>query len=214
METDALPPTKLKVEDNKGNNVDIQHVSNKEAVKYLGCWKAPKGQDQEKQALMSKCATFARVINCSYLTRKETKYFYDGIYKPCVGYSLPLTYFKFQELDKIQRKVHEAMITHCGFNRNTAKEVIYGVQQWGGAAFTHLYDTQGYGQIAQFIKSWCSPHTHQGKMLRIALYWAQYCTGVSFPILETTNIPLHQVEAEWILSLRRYLHDIQGQLQN
>jgi hypothetical protein len=50
-------------------------------------------------------------------------------------------------------------------------------------------------------------------MLRIALHWAQYCAGVSFPILETTNTPLHQVEAEWIISMRKYLNKIQGQLQ-
>jgi hypothetical protein len=158
------------VQDKEGNIIHIQYVSNTEAIKYLGCWKAPQGQTQEKQALLNKCTTFARVINCSNLTRKETKYFYEGIYKPSVGYSLPLTYFKLQELDTIQRKAHEAMVTHIGYNRNTAKAVIYGVQKWGGAAFTHLYDVQGYGQISYFLKSWRSPNTHQGKMLRIAVH--------------------------------------------
>jgi hypothetical protein len=88
------------------------------------------------------------VINCSHLTRKETKIFYEGIYKPSIGYPLSITYFSFKELDKTQKKAHEAMVTHCGFNWNTAKAVLYGVQQGGGAAFTHLYDIQGFGQLS------------------------------------------------------------------
>jgi hypothetical protein len=112
----------------------------------------------------------------------------------------------------MQRTVHEAMVTHCGYNRNTAKAVIYGVPQWGGAAFTHLYDIQGYGQISYFLKSWRSPNTHQGKMIRIALHWAQFCAGVSFPILEYPERPLHQVEAIWLMSLRKYLQAINGSI--
>jgi hypothetical protein len=33
------------------NRISIKHTSNKEATKYLGCWKAPHGQRQQKEAL-------------------------------------------------------------------------------------------------------------------------------------------------------------------
>jgi hypothetical protein len=68
--TEGLPPTKLTVKDKDSNTIDIQYVSNKEAIKYLGCWKAPKGQEQEKQVLTDKCTIFAKAINCSHLKRK------------------------------------------------------------------------------------------------------------------------------------------------
>jgi hypothetical protein len=61
------------------------------------------------------------------------------------------------------------MVAHCGYNRYTAGAIIYRIHKWGGAAFTHLYDLQGYGQISYFLKSWRTPTTHQGKMVQIAL---------------------------------------------
>jgi hypothetical protein len=66
-------------------------------------------------ALAKKCDEYARIINFSTLTRKETKYFYKGIYKPSIGYPLSTAYFNETELGKIQTKVHQAMITHCGY---------------------------------------------------------------------------------------------------
>lgn len=132
MAIDETTPEELKVKNKQGNPVTITHVPNHKAVKYLGCWKAPIGQKDQKKALQQKCANYAKVINCSHLTQNETKYFYEGIYKTSVGYPLPITYLTFQELDKIQSKAHQAMITHCGYNRYTANAVIYGVRKWGG----------------------------------------------------------------------------------
>jgi hypothetical protein len=202
----------LEVKDKQNNRVTIRHVPNNEATKYLGCWKAPNGQKQQRAALAKKCDEYARIINCSILTRRETKYFYEGIYKPSVGYPLPTTYFTEKELEKIQAKSHQAMITHCGYNRYTARSVIYGLKRLGGAAFTHLYDMQGYGQLEMFIKSWRAKQTHQGRILRIALQWAQYCAGTSKAILEDTKMKIPYLESEWIKSLRTYLGAINGSL--
>jgi hypothetical protein len=149
----------------------------------------------------------------STLTRKETKYFYEGIYKPSVGYPLSTTYFKEKELEKIQAKAHQAMITHCGYNWYTARPIIYGLEKLGGASFSHLYMMQGYSQIEMFMKSWRAHHTHQGKILRVALQWAQFCSGMSKPILEDTSTKLPHLESEWIASLRKFLDNIKGKIQ-
>jgi hypothetical protein len=213
MVTTTSPDNQLIVQDKNQNRVIIRHIPNDEATKYLGCWKAPQGQKQQKEALKKKCDDFARIINCSTLTRKETKYFYEGIYKPSVGYSLPTTYFTEKELEKIQSKAHQAMITHSGYNRYTATAVIYGMERLGGASFNHLYDMQGYGQVDMFMKSWRINQSHQGKLLRIALHWAQYCAGIGQAILEDTTTKLPYLESEWITSLRTYLGLIQGSIQ-
>jgi hypothetical protein len=137
------PQDKLIVQDKHNNRVTIQHTPNNEAIKYLGCWKAPRGQRQQKEALANRCDEYARIFNCSTLTWKKTKYFYEGIYKPSVRYPLPTTFFKEKELEKIQSKVHQAMITHCGYSRYTARQVVYGLEKLGGASFSHLYGMQG-----------------------------------------------------------------------
>jgi hypothetical protein len=209
----AVLDSQLKVKDKHNNRVTIKHIPNNEATKYLGCWKAPNAQKQQKEALTKKCEEYARIINCSILTRRETKYFYEGIYKPSVGYPLPTTYFREKELERIQTKAHQAMITHCGYNRYTARSVIYGLERLGGAAFTHLYDMQGFGQLEMFLKSWRAHQTHQGKILRVAVPWAQYCAGTSKPILEDTKAKISYLESEWINSLRQYLKTIKGSIK-
>jgi ribonuclease HI len=213
MVTHKNPEEQLIVQDKNQNRVTITHTPNNEAIKYLGCWKAPQGQTQQKESLTKKCGDYARIINCSTLTRRETSYFYEGIYKSSVGYPLPLTYFNEKELEKIQAKAHQAMITHCGYNRNTSRAVIYGSTDLGGAAFSHLYELQGYGQIEMFLKSWRARQTHQGILLRIAVQWTQYCAGTSTSILIDTSTKLPHVEATWMLSLRKYLDDIKGTIQ-
>ena len=213
MVVESQPPAQLQVRDSNNNPVTITHVPSNEAVQYLGCQKAPVSQKQQKQALQKKCNDYGRVINCSQLTRKDTKCFYEGIYKPSVGYPLPMTYFTFEELAKIQAQAHQAMVTHCGFNRYTKRAVIYGPNHWGGAEFTHLYDIQGYGQVSYFIKSWRTPNSHQGVMIRIALQWAQFCAGTGRPILEDTITALPHLETEWLTSLRTYLKDVTGTIQ-
>jgi hypothetical protein len=94
----------LEVNDKHNNRVAIKHIPNNEATKYLGCWKAPKEQKQQKASLAKKCDEYARIINCSSFTRKETKYCYEGIYKASVGYPLPTTYFTEKELEKNKPK--------------------------------------------------------------------------------------------------------------
>jgi hypothetical protein len=42
-------------------------------------------------------------------------------------------------------------------------------------------------------------------MLRIAIAWAQYASGISTPILEDIGTPLPHLESKWILSVRNYL---------
>jgi hypothetical protein len=206
-------PLQLIVQDKHNNRVAIQHTPTNEATKYLRCWKAPQGQKQQKAALAKKCKEYARIINCSTLTRRETKYFYEGIHKPSVGYPIPTTYFTAKELNKIQAKAHQAMITHCGYKRYTAKLVIYGFERLGETAFNHLYDIQGYGQLELFLKSWRGNLTHQGKILWVAVQWAQYCAGTNRAILEDAMTKLPHLESEWLVSPWKYLEVINGSLQ-
>jgi hypothetical protein len=69
------------------------------------------------------------------------------------------------------------------------------------------------GQVKLFMKFWRSQTTTVGKLLRIAIAWAQLGAGTQSPILEDTSTKLPHLEAEWILSLRQFSQDVQGQLE-
>ena len=196
-----------------GTPVQIQHVPNDVAIKYLGCLKCCANQKQQKEALQVKCDDYARVINCSRLSRRGTQVCYQAIYRLSVGYPLPVCYFTFDELDKIQRKAHGAMVSHSGFNRHTKKAVLFGPPWLGGANFFHLYDIQGHGQLKLFLTSWRTPNSHTGKLLRITVSWAQYCSGTGTSIFIDTATKLPHLESHWLKSMRQYLNAIQGRLE-
>jgi hypothetical protein len=71
---------------------------------------------------------------------------------------------------------------HC-LNRPLSPFVHLGV-----ASFFHLYDEQGYGQFKLLMKFWRSPHTITGKLMRITVAWAQFCTGIQQPILQDMTV--------------------------
>jgi hypothetical protein len=96
-------------------------------------------------------------------------------------------------MDKIQQKAMQIIIAKCGFNRKTHRSIIYGPISLGGAAFRHLYTKQGVGQIHFFLKHWQTPTTQSGKLIRIALKWAQYGVGTA-AILTDVNTHLPHME--------------------
>ena len=193
--------------------VPITYVPSSKAIKYLGCQKCPGNQDQQRAALQARCDDYARVINCGSLSRRGTQVFYQAIYRLSVNYPLPVCYFTIKELNKIQQRAHKAMVSGCGFNRYTRREVLFGPSYLGGASFFHLYDEQGHGQLSYFLKSWRSPHTHAGQMLRIAVAWAQYSVGTGTSIFKDTSTKLPHFESKWLASVRGYLATVGGSLQ-
>lgn len=203
----------LSLQNKQGDTVNIKHVPTTEAVKYLGCHTCPANNHTQMEELLKKANKFAKQVNCSRLTRRETQCMYWAIYKTSVGYALPMCHFTKEELDKIQAKAHVAMLTKSGYNRFTPTAVVYGPHYLGGAGFYHLYDDQGYGQVRAFLKFWRSPGTETGKLLRITVSWAQYCSGISHSLLEHPEVKLPYLESRWLQSLRQYLADVQGTIQ-
>ena len=213
MVDEDTPPAPLNVTGKQGQAVTITHVKNSKAIKYLGCHKSPMNQRDQLAKLQEKCDDYARVINCSRLSTRGTQVFYQAIYRLSVGYPLPMCYFTKQDLNRIQKKSHRAMLAGCGFNRNTSRAVVFGPAHLGGMEFFHLYDEQGFGQVSTFMKFWRSPNTHPGALLRITVAWAQYCAGTSRSILADTTTKLPHLECTWLSSLRQYLAEVGANLE-
>ena len=53
-------------------------------------------------------------------------------YKPAIGYCLPITTFTDKECDTIQSPFYQALLPKLGFNRKTAKVIIFGPHKYGG----------------------------------------------------------------------------------
>ena len=140
----------------------------------------------------------------------ETQCFHWAIYRLSANYVLPTTYFTKSQLHVIRAQAHSAMVSRSGYCRMTANDIIYGPKQYEGAGFFHLYDDQGYGQVKTFMKLWRSPSSQAGKLLRVAVSWAQHGVGTSAEILQDVTTRWPHFKAKWLKSLRQYLRDFKN----
>ena len=70
MVVEAQPSQPLLVTNASGQPVHITHVPSDQALPYLGCQKTPLNQTKQHQVLKEKCNSYARMVNCSQLTRR------------------------------------------------------------------------------------------------------------------------------------------------
>jgi hypothetical protein len=102
----------------------------------------------------------------------------------------------------------------CGYNRNTKKEICldrYSMEEPISDIY-EIYDQQGLGQlIVAFLRHW-QTQLVAGQLLNSVVAWAQFATGMEFPILEAPSQPLPHLESKWLVSLRVYLASIKASL--
>ena len=102
----------------------------------------------------------------------------------------------------------------CGYNRNTKKEICldrYSMEEPISDIY-EIYDQQGLGQlIVAFLRHW-QTQLVAGQLLNSVVAWAQFATGMAFPILEMPSPRLPQLESKWLASLRDYLASIKASL--
>jgi ribonuclease HI len=193
------------VDPTSGAESKLQYLSPYTAHKTLGHFKEPAGtQRRQFDELMLKSNEATAFLDSCSLTRSEAWTYYYACYLPSIAYPLANCHFTEQHLSKIQRKAMSRIVSKCGYNRHTKKEILYGPLQYGGANFRHLFDQQGLGQLTLFLRHW-RQQTVAGQLLKNVVAWAQFTTGMAFPILETPSVYLPHLESKWLKSLRGYL---------
>jgi hypothetical protein len=180
------------VDPTTGAESHLQFLSPYTAHKTLGHFKEPSGsQRQQYNELLKKSNDATAFLDSFGLTRSEAWTYYYACYLPSIAYPLASCHFSKHHLSKVQTKAMSRIVSKCGYNRNTRKEILFGPLQYGGANFRHLYDQQGLGQLSLFLRHWRA-QTVAGQLLRSVVAWAQFATGMAFPILEKPSPRLPQ----------------------
>jgi len=129
------------------------------------------------------------------------------VFLPSIKYTLPQSFFPRQKLDQAQSASVRHILAKCGYNRNTARALVFAPTEYAGAGFLPWYLLQGEGQVTQFLKHWRTT-TIISQALRLAVQWAQWQSGLPLPILADTHTDLPYLECRWITSLRSFLKEI------
>lgn len=181
--------------------------------KTLGHFKAPQSNlATELDNIKRKAQRVALLISASPITRNGAFLAYRTIYIPSIGYTLPQCFFAKTVLDRAQQQSIGLIISKCGYNRNTARALMYAPNEFAGGGFLPWYLIQGDGQVKHMIKHWRTD-TIISKTMKVALLWAQWQSGHSKPILEDVHTPLSYLECRWVRSLRDFLSTINAKIR-
>jgi hypothetical protein len=178
-------------------------ISSKSAIEShstLGHWKAPADPKQSKQLkiLISKMSNISTLIHIANLSRYGATTAYLGIYISSLKYVLPQCFFDDRTLQKAERKTIPLIVAKCGYNRTTAIALRYAPTHHAGCGFVRWQTLQGEGQIHLFMKH-LRTDTIISQVLRIAISWCQWQSGLSTSILgngyeNATPTPLQQMD--------------------
>ena len=206
------PNLVIQTGDRKGEQV-IPPMSAYKAHKTLGHYKSPAGGEVKQIEILRKQSDLlALQAETANMTRREAWTFYFAMYLTSVGYPLPNCHIRWKDLDRIQRRAMNAIISKCGFNRNMHRSIVYGPSLYSGAGFRHLYTVQGEGGVTSLIRN-IRHGGNVGRIQRIAISWCQLVAGTGVSIFRDVSTKLPHLENKWIPSIRTFLHSINGQLE-
>jgi hypothetical protein len=195
------------------DSVQIPSKRSFEPHKTLGHYKAPYSkQTTELRNLKMRANRIALLLCMSPITRNGAVLAYYSVYLPSIQYVLPQSFFSKKDLDTAQATSMSRIIAKCGYNRHTARALIYAPSDYAGGGFLPWHLLQGAGQVTHFIKHWRTD-TLISKTLRIATMWAQWQTGHDVSILEDTVTPFPYLECRWLKSLREFLCQIHATIR-
>ena len=123
------------------------------------------------------------------------------MYLPSITYPFPVTSLSETECNHIQKKFMQTVVRHCGFNRNMKLEIRQAPASFGGAGFRSLYAEQGVAQLQMALKHLRNPQGQPGKLLIIALSWAQAYVGTSTFLWASPHQKIPNHPATWITSV-------------
>jgi hypothetical protein len=81
----------------------------------------------------------------------DTFIFHQSTYVPSMTYSLPLTTFKPNKLNKIQQKATQAILNKLGVSKSFPQCVTFGPKDLRGKALLDMSIDQGVWQLQHFL---------------------------------------------------------------
>lgn len=205
--------TNLEVRDSNGETIQIKKQSPYSSRHTLGHFISTGTKDSTpKKKLADKIQEHIKFIHSQPLSTNEMWTYYFACYLPSVSFPLPNYWLSEQDMIEVQKKAMPTLLSKCGFNRNTKRDIVYGPWALGGANFRDLYVEQGIGTIKQVI-SYLRTDGQPTTLLEIAVAWAQYSAGTENNIFQNVQHPLPYLDSPYLQHLRTFLAATNAQIR-
>ena len=145
---------KLQIQETGKNGLtEIKHLECDEAHRTLGVYKTITGnQMEQKKQTSQKSENITRAVGAASFTRKQAEAAWNAIYIPAVTYPSVATYLQEKELVTIENKAIMGFLPKLGYNRSTARAIVYGPAEQGGIGIKSLDAEQSIAQITALMQ--------------------------------------------------------------
>ena len=134
------------------SEVTIRRQEASKGTRLLGVRAAADGNfDDEYDYRLKQSRTLAGRLANTPADIRDAWMIYFCRYKPAIGYCLPITTFTDTKCDTIQRPFYRELLPKIGFNRNTARAIIFGPQKFGGMQLMDLKVEQIARHVSNLI---------------------------------------------------------------
>ena len=141
------------------------------ARKMLGCYKEPSGNNKASlESIKDNAMTKATKVFNSHLDHKCVFCYYYSMFLPSVLYSFAANSIPSKHLHQLTSQTTRLILPKLGFNRNTAKAIVYEPTKFGGINMQSLDEEQGLAKIEHMIKHFRSKTKEVSLHFQIALH--------------------------------------------
>lgn len=131
------------------------------------------------------------------LSKMDTFIFHFSTYVPSMTYSLQVTMFDPETLNKIQWRAIQAIPNKLGVNKSFPRRVAFGPKDLCGMALMDMSIEQGLWQVQHFTDHLFSCNS-DGNMILIALRSLQLESGCGFHLLENPSEWVPYITPCWL----------------
>ena len=191
----------------------IQLKDCSESHKTLGAWKNIDGSCKAQlEKIREKSEIFGANIAKASLTMLESRMAADRMLIPSLEFALATASLTRAECFSAHSPGLIPCIRKAGFASTTARAIIHGPLELGGANFTSLYAAQISSQVS-LLQHHLRVKGNVGDLIRINLGWMQLIAGTKNPILSDCTTELPHLDQNWIMSIRQGLNDCGGRME-
>lgn len=192
--------------DGKGAHSVIQYVPPNRPNVGLGFNLCPDGnQLPHFQATLQKIQILCRSAAASHLSEGETIQLLRQRLVPKLGYMLHGTSFTHKQCTAIDRYIRPVFLPRLRLNRNYPLPLVHGPLDFGGMELPDTHTLQDQVQLKYLVKQLRWDKTVANYFL-VALDSVQLCSGLTTPLLESTEYNISYLSPSYIIDLRARLH--------
>lgn len=135
---------KLTTMDKNNVRVDIKMKQSNEALKMLGVYLAPDGNQEEQYKYMYKQALqLGEYMRNGFVKKEESFIALNAITAKVIEYPLPVTTFTEKQLNSIMWQLLQSYLPKSGINCYISRDILYANKAYQGIGLTNPFIYQG-----------------------------------------------------------------------